>query len=75
MKRNLVHILLQILKGSFKLFLGIKKEAYASFNYCYALSTLPDFKQLVQTCILRAQPFTKHLTLLMLEFQILFDLL
>ena len=35
-----------------------------------ALSTLPDFKQLVQTCILLAPPLTLHLTLLTLEFQI-----
>lgn len=36
----------------------------------YALSTLPDFKQLVQTCIFLAAPLILHLTLLTFEFQI-----
>lgn len=35
-----------------------------------ARSTLPDFRQLVHTCILFAPPFTLHFTLLMLELQI-----
>lgn len=41
----------------------------------YALSTLPDLKQLVQTCILLVAPFTLHFTLLTFEFQIALDLL
>ena len=40
-------------------------------NY-YALSTKPDFKQLVQTCIFLVAPFTLHFTLLTLEFQMVF---
>ena len=38
-------------------------------NY-YALSTKPDFKQLVQTCILFVTPLTLHLTDLTFGFQI-----
>lgn len=43
------------------------------FNFCmdYALSTKPDLRQLVQTCIFLAPPLTLHLTLFTLEFQIL----
>ena len=63
MKRNLDQIIHhQILKGSLSLFLGIKKEAYASFNYSYALSTLPDFKHLVHTFIDFTVPFSFTLT-------------
>ena len=40
------------------------------FKINYALSTLPDLKQLVQTCILLVAPFTLHFTLLTFEFQI-----
>ncbi len=43
--------------------------------HVYALSTKPDFRQLVQTCIFFAPPFTLHLTFFTLEFQILLDLL
>ena len=50
----------------FKLPILIKYNAEES----YALSTLPDFRQLVHTCILLAAPLTLHLTLLTLEFQI-----
>ena len=55
--------------------LKLKRAAIASSYENYALSTLPVFKQLVQTCILLEAPFTMHLTLLMLECQILLDLL
>lgn len=41
----------------------------------YALSTLPDLRQLVQTCIFLEAPFTRHLTLFTFEFQIRLDLL
>lgn len=41
----------------------------------HALSTLPDFRQLVQTCSLFAAPLTLHFTLLILEFQTAFVLL
>lgn len=47
----------------------------SSLKTYYALSTFPDFKQFVQTCILLEAPFTLHLTFLMFEFQILLDLL
>lgn len=36
----------------------------------YALSTLPDLRQRVQTCILLEPPFTLHFTLLTLAFHI-----
>lgn len=47
------------------------------FDFCmdYALSTKPDLRQLVQTCIFLAPPLTLHLTFFTLEFQILLDLL
>ena len=41
----------------------------------YALSTAPDLKHLVQTCMDFVTPLTFALTLLTLEFQILLDLL
>lgn len=41
----------------------------------YALSTAPERKHLVQTCILLAAPFTLHFTLFTFEFQIALDLL
>jgi hypothetical protein len=40
-----------------------------------ARSTLPDLRQLVQTCILFLAPLTFTATVWTLEFQILFDLL
>lgn len=45
------------------------------FHISYALSTFPDLKQLVHTCILLAAPFTMHFTFLTFEFQIALDLL
>ena len=41
----------------------------------YALSTLPDLRQEVQTYIFLAAPFTFTLTDLIFDFHILFDLL
>ena len=51
--------------------------AYSSFFFIisYALSTLPDFKQEVQTYNLFVAPFTLHLTDLMFGLNILLDLL
>lgn len=45
------------------------------FIYNYALSTAPERKHLVHTCILLAAPFTLHFTLLMFACQIALDLL
>ena len=45
------------------------------FLKSYALSTLPDFKQEVQTYNLFVAPFTLHLTDLMFGLNILLDLL
>ena len=45
------------------------------FNLDYALSTAPERKHLVQTCILLAAPFTLHFTLFIFECQIALDLL
>ena len=41
----------------------------------YALSTAPERKHLVQTCILLAAPFTLHFTFLIFACQIALDLL
>jgi len=40
------------------------------YEKAYALSTLPDLKQRVQTCILLEAPFTLHLTRLTFAFHI-----
>ena len=45
------------------------------YNIHYALSTAPERRHLVHTCILLAAPFTLHFTLLTFEFQIALDLL
>ena len=41
----------------------------------YALSTAPERRHLVQTCMVLEAPFTLHFTFLILDFQILLDLL
>ena len=46
------------------------RQICADSQKAYALSTLPDLKQRVQTCILLEAPFTLHFTLLTFAFHI-----
>ena len=58
-------------KGKIEIFnLTLSFFLKSNIKVNYTLSTLPDLKQLVQTCILFAPPFTLHLTLFTLAFQI-----
>lgn len=54
--------------------LGVKRISSVHTIY-YALSTNPDFRQEVQTCIVLIVPFSLTLTVLTLDFQIRLDLL